>query len=122
MLSILKAMFISIVFIIIIHYFYNYLLNHFTKPIQINVYDELDHKYNKMYSTIYKNDNNNDKNDKTDDDNNNNNNNNNNNDQHEQNNITMQIKDIPNKDNTTNNSNDMKSQLKQFIIDDLKTT
>lgn len=119
MLSILKAIFISIVFIIIIHYFYNYLLNHFTKPIQISVYDELDHKYNKMYSTIYKNDNNNnnDKNDKTDD-----NNNNNNNVQHEQNNITMQIKDIPNKDNTTNNSNDMKSQLKQFIIDDLKTT
>ena len=118
MLSILKAMFISIVFIIIIHYFYNYLLNHFTKPIQINVYDELDHKYNKMYSTIYKNE----KNDKND--NNNNNNNNNNNDKHEQeeNNITMQIKDIPNKDNTTNNNNDMRSQLKQFIIDDLKTT
>jgi len=109
-------MFISIVFIIIIHYFYNYLLNHFTKPVQINVYDELDHKYNKMYSTIYKNDNNNDKNDKTDD------NNNNNNVQHEQNNITMQIKDIPNNDDTTNSGNDMKSQLKQFIIDDLKTT
>ena len=71
MLSILKAMFISIVFIIIIHYFYNYLLNQITKPIQINVYDELDHKYNKMYSTIYKND----KNDK--------NNNNNNNNEHE---------------------------------------
>ena len=34
----------------------------------------------------------------------------------------MNIKDIPNKDNTTNNSNDMRSQLKQFIIDDLKTT
>jgi H+/gluconate symporter-like permease len=110
MLSILKAMFISIVFIIIIHYFYNYLLNHFTKPIQINVYDELDHKYNKMYSTIYKNDIND------------NNNNNNNEHEQEENNITMQIKDIPNKDNTTNNSNDMRSQLKQFIIDDLKTT